>query len=75
MGLVCRHECSSDRRQQLLSLIAEVENLVLQLREIKITTVTRLLERKTDDTLGSLIEGLGALTKAFEEEGQINGSD
>jgi len=28
-----------------------------------------------DDALNSLVKGLGALMKALEEEGQVNGSD
>ena len=74
-GLVSRHENPSDRRRYLLSLTDEGKSRVVRLREIKIATMTRVLERIPDDALDSLVKGLGALTKALEEEGQVNGSD
>ena len=74
-GLVSRHENPSDRRRHLLSLTDEGKSRVVRLREIRIATITRVLERMPDDALDSLVEGLGALTKALEEEGQENGSD
>jgi len=74
-GLVSRHENPGDRRRYLLSLTDEGKNRVVRLREIKIATITQVLKRMPDDALDSLVEGLGALTKALEEEGQVNGSD
>ncbi len=74
-GLVSRHENPSDRRRYLLSLTDEGKSRVVRLREIRIATITRVLERMPDDALDSLVKGLGALTKALEEEGQVNGSD
>jgi len=74
-GLVSRHENPSDRRRYLLSLTDEGKNRVVRLREIRIATITRVLERMPDDALDSLVEGFGALTKALEEGGQVNGSD
>ena len=74
-GLVSRHENPSDRRRYLLSLTDEGKSRVVRLREIRIATITRVLERMPDDALGPLVKGLGALTKALEEEGQVNGSD
>jgi len=47
----------------------------VRLREIRIAAITRVLERMSDEALDSLVEGLGALTKTLEEEGQANGSD
>ena len=74
-GLVSRHENPSDRRRYLLSLTDDGKNRVVRLREIRIATITRVLERMPDDALDSLVEGFGALTKALEEGGQVNGSD
>ena len=67
-GLISRHENPSDRRRYLLSLTDEGKNHVVRLREIKIATITRILERMPDDALDSLVEGLGELTKALEEK-------
>jgi len=74
-GLVNRYENSSDRRRYLLSLTDEGKSRVVRLRAIRIAVITRVLERMPDDALDSLVKGLGALTKALEEEGQVNGSD
>jgi len=74
-GLVSRHENPSDRRRYLLSLTDEGKSRVVRLRGIRIAAITRVLERMPNDALDSLVKGLGALTKALEEEGQVNGSD
>ena len=73
--LVSRYEDPSDRRRYVLSLTDEGKSHVVRLREIRIAAITRVLERMSDEALDSLVEGLGALTTALGEEGQVNGSD